>query len=218
MLRDLAEIWFRANCPPVAPVSQFLRNIDEATQRRRNCWFRFGPNTTRDGAPWLLYCYEEEFFAFKLDERQARLLNLTAGQVVTARAGQRLRSDRYRPPATLTRLEVNVATTERIAGTIMYDMPYNHMLPYCLRMTWDRPDGPGINVFHTPAPPREFLSRAGTIPFDFQLRMPDTPPVPPGLVLVFFALNTTPLTSAPSGIGAPRRALSDTCARLIELR
>ena len=111
--------------------------------------------------------------------------------------------------------EIEVATTERIAGSVAYEMPFGYRLPYCLRMTWDRPDGAGINMFHYPVGP---LMPSGSIQFDFQLRSPDESPIPPGLVLAFFALNTVPEPPSFPHQVSRTQALSDTRAVLVELR
>ena len=84
MLRDIAESWFKANCPVVPSINRFLRIIDMAIADDQNCWFRFGPNTTKKGGSWLVYCYEQEFFVFALDQRQASLLDLSAGTVLSS--------------------------------------------------------------------------------------------------------------------------------------
>ncbi len=222
MLRQLAEQWFQAKCSVGVSIAELLRVIDTAIEGDQNCWFRFGANTTNTNTPWLVYCYEEEFFAFALDKRQTALLKVNAGHVTSAPAGRRMCFPTHEvPPVTLKPPNIEVATIERIAGSVDYEMlstpmhPYNPTPPYCLRMTWDRPDGAGINMFHYPVAP---LHRVGRIPFDFQLRSPNELPVPPGLVLMFFALNGVPEKSSSSNPHSKVRALSDTHAMLVELR
>lgn len=215
MLRNLAELWLNKYCLPQPRIPEFLGLIDSAFERNHNCWFRFGSSTTKNGTAWLIYCYESEFFAFALDQRQSSLLNLKVSDITFGFAGIRVCADTPGPQATLRSPEITVATTERIAGSVAYEMPYNHMLDYSLRMTWDRPDGRSASNYHYPDTP---LMPVGVIPFDFQLNLVPAPPVGPGLVLAFFALTCELENRSPSNPNPKMRALSDTEAVLLELR
>lgn len=211
MLRDLAKAWFAASFPAGAPIDDWVQNVDFATERGLNCWFRFGPGTTRNGHPYLVYCFEGEFFAFELDRRQADLLQLVSHQIGWGTAGQRLTSDpRPRTAAKLTPPLVAIATCQWIAGLVGYEMPYNHMLPYCLRMTWDREDGRTCDMYQLP---ESQLMPFGAIPFEFSLKFPDYTPVTRTLSPLFFSLHSVPDGRNPS-LGD---ALSDTRAVLVEL-
>ncbi len=216
MLRELAELWLKKNCLPQTRIPEFLRMIDSALERNHNCWFRFGSGTTKNGAAWLMYCYESEFFAFTLDQRQVSLLNLKGNDIIFGYAGIRTCTDtKHRPAATLKPPEITAATTDRIAGSVAYEMPHNHMLDYSLRMTWDRPDGRSATNYHYPDTP---LMPVGVIPFDFQLNLVPAPHVGSGLVLAFFALNCELERRSPSNPNPKMRALSDTQAILLELK
>lgn len=216
MVRELAELWLNNNCLAQSGIPEFTRLIDSAIERNHNCWLRFGKGTTKSGTAWLIYCFEEEFFAFALDERQQSLFNLKVSDIVFGFAGNRLCTEAsHRPVATLKPPQVTVATPERIAGTVAYEMPFNHMLDYCLQMTWDRPDGASAANYHYPTRP---LLPTGIVEFDFSLNFPKAPPVRPGVVVAFFTLYCPSNSHFPLNLDSNVRPLSDTHAVLLELK
>lgn len=212
MLRHLAEAWVTGRCPTGAPIQEMVAKVDSAASQGLNCWLRFGPQTTRNGRPYLVYCFEGELFAFELDRQQADLLQLVKGQVGFGTAGRRLTADPCeRPAAQIARPLLAIATRERISGIVAYEMPCNHMLPYCLRMTWDRPDGRTCDMYqHVDSPLMPF----GAIRFEFSLKLPDYGPISRTLSPLFFCLQSVPDGRNPS-LG---RALSDTRAVLVDLQ
>jgi hypothetical protein len=211
MLLEMARVWFEAACPAHAPLKDFLQSVESATEGGLDCWFHFGPNATRFGRPQLVYCFEGEFFSFQLNDQQAAVLGLSSGQVVFGQGGKRLSfGPRTRPPAVLAELQIEEATTEAVTGRVGYEMPLNHMLPSCLRMTWDRSDGRSVDMFrHLDSA----LMPVGEIDFRFRLPAPDKLPTHSQPVVLFFSLQSVPDGKNP----AFGRLLSDIRAVLVEL-
>lgn len=89
MLRDMATTWARAYCPTVEVQEYLLRQLDQAMQRNVNCSFTIGQSLTKVGRPFMVRCFNGEFFVFELTLSQVARLGMKDNEAAYAESASR---------------------------------------------------------------------------------------------------------------------------------
>lgn len=153
ILREMAEVWVRANCPRVEVQDDILKWLDNALQRGVGCSFVVGRELTRSGHPFLVYFFCGELFAFQLTRQQAARLNPDETTLLSARG---LNEQSHSPhPEPLVRLEKvvvdNAHALDRSApltGTVTYRTERTWFLPLAIQAVCEPPGRNNTVFFH----------------------------------------------------------------------
>lgn len=135
MLRDTLINWLKGNCPIKQARGDVLRLFDEHTKRGNNSHFVLGAELTVRHRPFLVHCFDDEFFAFELTEAQCAHLEVPANQMRPYAAPA---SRIARGPGTVIHLDrIEIAN----AGRLNPEAPIHCHLEYAANFSSGAPDG-----------------------------------------------------------------------------
>lgn len=208
MLCDMAANWLDGVGIGPPWRDWILQQIDQANAGGNNCSFRIGASISQGGRPYLIHCFEDEFYVFIVDEALAEQSGVSTENVVYFPGSKRTTpQSRLRPPVTRGQPEIltgiGSAGHLEITGRVPYQMPYNNMAPYALRLAYDLPECQAVQLWqHFDEP----LFPAGAIHYRFDLSAVGGTAGYSGLLPLFFSLWVVPNATTMAGI----RPLSDT--------
>ncbi|MFO0915218.1 MAG: hypothetical protein U0795_19810 [Pirellulales bacterium] len=152
-LREVTMNWVCANCT----IQDVHRDVEvvlgRALQQGLSCSFTLGAGLIKSRKPYLIYCYNGEFYAFQLTPRQVARLGLRHDQMASGtgcRGG--LSQPVVDPIVNIAGVEVNNAWALNrnlpITGTLQYQTQRPILEPIAIRGECEPPARGSIHLYH----------------------------------------------------------------------
>ncbi|MFO0915278.1 MAG: hypothetical protein U0795_20115 [Pirellulales bacterium] len=152
-LREITMNWVCANCT-IQDVHRDVETvIGRALQEGRSCSFTMGAGLIKNRKPYLIYCFDGEFYAFQLTPRQVTRLGLRHDQMASKTGCHRgLGQPVVDPIVTIDGIEVNHAWALNrelpITGTLRYQAQRPIFEPVAIRVECEPPARGSIQLCH----------------------------------------------------------------------
>ncbi|MFO0914382.1 MAG: hypothetical protein U0795_15585 [Pirellulales bacterium] len=152
-LYEVTMNWVCAN----SAIQEVHRDVEvvlrRAMQEGRSCSFTLGGGLVRNQKPYLIYCFDGEFYAFQLTPRQAAQLRLGHDQMASATGNRRgLNQPGVDPVVTIVGVEVDRASALNrqlpITGNLLYQAQRPVFEPVAIRVECEQPARGSIQLRH----------------------------------------------------------------------
>lgn len=211
-LHEVAMNWVYANCT-IRDVHRDVEAVlQQGLQDGRSCSFTMGGGLIKNRQPYLICCFDGEFYAFQLTPRQAARLGLAHDQMASATGVRRVLSrPAIDPVVTIVGVEVDQAWALQrdspISGAVHYQAQRSVLEPVAIRAECELPGHGNIQLCHYLF---SLVQPDGTAPFT----LPPLGNLPDqhgqefsGVMPMFFQVWTapdasTPMPPQPKGFGA----------------